>query len=321
MICVFQFIYWLKTIAAIFITNSHYADIWPIPRMAMGGHLGNCIYFLVSGFCLYQIKDTFPKWYAKRIVRIYPALWIIIALNLLTGFFQIGSFSGFIHCFFYPTWYHFISSIMVLYILFYLWRRLQNKTGLDTSVAMTATLLVCVIVYLFFFDKSYYHIDDVYENWVRFQFWASMLLGARLREKYDEINPRISATHWGILAALLVAYFGGKVMVSRVQSFSTMQFLSPLLLVMLTYTIALIAIKLEKSGFFALKTKLNGIARFVSAITLEIYLGQNLIVSKLFWLPFPMNFVVVTVLILLLAWIAHQGAVRLQKQCSKLLKI
>ncbi len=30
----FQFVYWLKALAAICITNSHYADIWPIPAMA-----------------------------------------------------------------------------------------------------------------------------------------------------------------------------------------------------------------------------------------------------------------------------------------------
>lgn len=70
----FQFVYWLKAFAAILITNSHYADIWPVSRLAMGGHLGNCLYFFVSGFCLYSIRNSFPGWYAKRIVRIYPAL-------------------------------------------------------------------------------------------------------------------------------------------------------------------------------------------------------------------------------------------------------
>lgn len=53
----FQFVDWLKVVAAMLITNSHYADIWPVSAMAMGGHIGNCLYFFLSGFCLYNIKD------------------------------------------------------------------------------------------------------------------------------------------------------------------------------------------------------------------------------------------------------------------------
>lgn len=82
----FQFVYWLRALAAILITNSHYADIWPASAMAFGGHYGNCIYFFLSGFCLYNIGKSFPKWYAKRIVRVYPALWIVAVVNLAVKF-------------------------------------------------------------------------------------------------------------------------------------------------------------------------------------------------------------------------------------------
>lgn len=108
----FQFVYWLKAFAAILITNSHYADIWPVSKLAMGGHLGNCLYFFVSGFCLYSIRNSFPGWYAKRIVRIYPALWIVAAINLLVGFWRADSPMAYIHYLIYPTWYHFIASIL-----------------------------------------------------------------------------------------------------------------------------------------------------------------------------------------------------------------
>lgn len=103
----FQFVYWLRAIAAVMITNSHYADIWPISAMAFGGHFGNCIYFFLSGFCLYNIQESFPRWYAKRIIRIYPALWIVAAINLLTGFWGADGIMAYVHCLFYPTWYHF----------------------------------------------------------------------------------------------------------------------------------------------------------------------------------------------------------------------
>lgn len=317
----FQFIYWLKAIAAVFITNSHYADIWPVSAMAAGGHLGNCLFFLVSGFCLCTIRDSFPRWYLKRIIRIYPALWIAIAMNLLLGFFSIHSFSGFVHCFFYPTWYHFVASIMILYVLFYLVRKLQNRYKIDTHWVLLATLVLCAIVYIFFFDRSRYHIDNVEENWVRFQFWLSMMLGVTLREKYDAIEKTISPAEWAGTAILFVGYFAGKVLVSRYAALSNVQFLSPMLLIMLVWQISRIFIKLEKRGILESAGKWNRLVEFLASLTLEIYLVQNVIIHHLSTLPFPVNFIVVTGLILVAAWAVHQIASWLQKKCTILMKL
>lgn len=315
----FQFVYWLKAIAAALITNSHYADIWPISAMAAGGHFGNCLFFLVSGFCMYSIKETFPKWYMKRIVRIYPALWIAVAMNLLVGFFIIDSLSGFVRCFFYPTRYHFITSIMILYVLYYLVRKLQDKSGVSTSVVIGFTAASFFVVYLFWFDKSWYHIDNVEENWVRFQFWTSMLLGAWLREKYESMEAKISAAEWLVFAVLFVGYFMAKVLVSRVASLSSIQFLSPLLLVMLTFKTAKIFIKMEKQGFFTQAKWACRCAEILSSITLEIYLVQNVIIKQWSHLVFPLNFLIVTVLILLVAWSVHLCAKWIQEKLNKVL--
>lgn len=309
----FQFVYWLKTVAAVLITNSHYADIWPISSLAAGGHLANCIFFLVSGFCMYHVKDSFPKWYGKRVVRIYPVLWFFTIVNMLVGFFEVHSGWDLVTYLTYPTGYHFVASIMVLYILYYLWR----KSKLRARTAMIATAAVYAAVYLFCFDKSWYHIDAVEENWVRFQFWASMLLGAQLREKYDEIDSKFSAMQWVGLAVLFVAYFAGKVAFGRYQSLSIIQCFLPVLLVILTYVIALTAVKLEKQGFFATKTRLNKIIQFVAAMTLEIYLGQNVIIKNLSPLPFPVDFLVVTTLIVVYAWAVHWLIGGLQNICAK----
>lgn len=317
----FQFIYWLKAIAAVFITNSHYADIWPVSAMAAGGHLGNCLFFLVSGFCLCTIRDSFPRWYLKRIIRIYPALWVAIAMNLLLGFFSIHSFSGFVHCFFYPTWYHFVASIMILYALFYLVRKLQNRCKIDTHWVLLATLVLFAIVYIFFFDRSRYHIDNVEENWVRFQFWLSMMLGVTLREKYDTIEKTISPAEWAGTAILFVGYFAGKVLVSRYAALSSVQFLSPMLLIMLVWQISRIFIKLEKRGILESAGKWNRLVEFLASLTLEIYLVQNVIIHHLSTLPFPVNFIVVTGLILVAAWAVHQIASWLQKKCTILMKL
>ena len=59
----FEFINYLKFIATLLITNSHFGDIWPVSAMASGGLLGNILFFAVSGFLLFNIKDSFPKWF------------------------------------------------------------------------------------------------------------------------------------------------------------------------------------------------------------------------------------------------------------------
>lgn len=246
-------------------------------------------------------------------MRIYPALWLFTLVNILVGFFKVYSGWNVASYLIYPTGYHFVASILVLYILYYLWR----KSKLSICGAMIATAVVYATVYLFCFDKSWYHIDAVEENWVRFQFWAAMLLGAELRSKYDEIASKISAVQWIALGFLFVIYFGGKVALGRYQRLSVFQCFLPVTLVALTYIIALTAIKLEKQGFFSERIRLKKVVHFVAAITLEIYLGQNVLITNLSWLPFPVDFIVVTTLIVVYAWIVHWLVGWLQKKGSK----
>ena len=55
-ITMFEFVIYLKALATILITNSHFDTIYPISQLSMGGSIGNSIFFWVSGFCLSNIK-------------------------------------------------------------------------------------------------------------------------------------------------------------------------------------------------------------------------------------------------------------------------
>lgn len=70
----------LRALAACIITNSHYTGVYPTDLIANGGLLGDVMFFAVSGFCLANVKESFPKWYVKRLVRILPAVWLITAI-------------------------------------------------------------------------------------------------------------------------------------------------------------------------------------------------------------------------------------------------
>lgn len=317
----FGFVNWLKAIAAVFITNSHYADIWPISSLAMGGHLGNCLYFFLSGFCLFNIKEAFPKWYLKRIIRIYPTLWIVNSIDLIAGRTSITEFMGFVHCFFYPTWFHFIGSIMILYAVYYIVRYIQKKLKLDMRWIMVAIMIVFFVSYLLFFEKSTYHIDDVNENWVRFMFFESMLMGAWFRENYERIGNNITVANYVLFGSFTIVYFLGKLLISRVIELSVIQCFLPVVLLIYIYSIAMIFVKLEKNNILEMiGRKANNFVGFISKITLEIYLGQFLVFWVFNGLEFPISFIVVTAAIILYAWIIHSGAEFIRKKVIELLE-
>lgn len=56
-IAMFEFIIYLKALATMLITNSHFDTIYPISQLSMGGSIGNSIFFWVSGYCLANIKS------------------------------------------------------------------------------------------------------------------------------------------------------------------------------------------------------------------------------------------------------------------------
>ena len=116
----------LKVLAAIFITNSHFIPLYKdiSPSLATFGVHGNALFFFVSGFVLMmgfeKKQDLFVNWYKKRIQRLWPSvfLWSIIAAIIWKD----------------PiTWknlliannYWFLQCIAIYYILFYIFGNLN----------------------------------------------------------------------------------------------------------------------------------------------------------------------------------------------------
>lgn len=142
---------WLRAIACLFIINTHISCLYPdkISFLAMGGFFGNCIFFLVSGFCLEKPKERFDKWYAHRFIRIYVPY--ILCLPLL---YFAGKLSGL-------TWYqvllpykdyHFLPSILALYPVFYLLSYIDQKTKFKYRWQAIAIFAIQLLQYLVVFD-------------------------------------------------------------------------------------------------------------------------------------------------------------------------
>ena len=305
------FVTFLRALAACFITNAHYTGIYPTDLIANGGLIGDVLFFAVSGFCLYYVKYDlnaigFARWYGRRIWRIYPPVIIMTAIYMLVGAYALSAEKGVAWWYVYPTNYHFVASIIVLYIpLFFIVKiPALNKRLLSIMVGLA---VVWLLVYVFAYDHSYYHIDKVREPMIRFLFMESMLLGAwfrqndqKLRDKFNWLYP---------IAALLsfLAYFASKLLFVHKANLASFQFLNQiaifLVLFFLFRTFCGLDVLLEK-----IPTRVKKMIQLLSDITLEIYLVQYVIIDAVrnLNLMFPLNWLVLTASILLSAFILHK---------------
>lgn len=289
------FITFLRALGATLITNAHYVGVYPNDIIANGGLLGDVIFFAVSGFSLANIKDKFKNWYLKKIIRIYPVIIIITLIYMILGQYKLGEWS-LAEYFIYPTYYHFVASIIVLYIPFYIVLK-NNWLSMRIPYVILVIFLIQLILYIFFYDKNYYHIDVVREPMIRFLFFYSMLLGAYFRKNSELYLNKNKKRNWIVVIILFILYFGSKLFFVEHEIFSNYQIINQVLLFILLYFIfwsfSGIDNYLEK-----LPKKIKNNIQLISSITLEIYAVQYVIIPKFSKVVFPFNWIIITILII-----------------------
>ncbi|MCA9167084.1 MAG: acyltransferase family protein [Planctomycetales bacterium] len=111
--------------AVLFVTNSHLESFYPVSWLADGGLIGLTLFFCISGFGIGKAASTrqqsFPMWYRRRLLRIYPTLWTTLAALslLLLHKWHAWSVADYFEQFLYPTQYQFIAKIVVYYVAVY----------------------------------------------------------------------------------------------------------------------------------------------------------------------------------------------------------
>ena len=298
------FITLLRAIAACLITNAHYTGIYPTDLIANGGLIGDIIFFAVSGYCLYNVKGNFVRWYSKRVVRCYLPVILITAVYMLLGFYSLSEHSAF-WWYIYPTYYHFVASIVFLYIPFYFIMKIEALRKRIPYV-MLALFAVCMIIYLLpIYDKSYYHIDTVREPMIRFLFMESMLLGAYFKQKGTAVERGFKLRYLLGSVACFIVYFASKLLFSKIQSISFLQILNWFAIFGLLYFVFALFASLEK-GCQKLPKWIKAIVTYLAAITLEIYVVQYVIIDLIRPLiGFPLNWIALTASILAAATALH----------------
>ncbi len=315
------FITVLRALATCLITNSHYTGVYPTDLIANGGLIGDILFFAVSGYCLYNVRLSFPRWYGKRLWRVMLPVWIATAVFMAIGAYSLNVMPWY-RWYLYPTYYHFVASILVLYVPFYCIVKIPFLQKHLTWV-MGGIALLAVGIYCLFYDRSYYHIDTVREPFVRFLFLESMLLGALFRQ--NDARFRCAATHnrlfWLLSAICFAVYFASKIVFSRFSWLSQWQIVNYAAIFALLYCLfrafAGADVALEKMPRF-----LKAILSFLADMTLEIYLVQYVLIDYLRPLfGFPINWFVLTASILAAAYLLHTLCQWIYKATDRLLGV
>lgn len=297
------FITVLRALASCLITNAHYTGIYPTDLIANGGLIGDIIFFAVSGYCLINVKGSFVQWYGKRLYRVYLPVFVITAVFGILGMYSIRSDNWF-QWFVFPTYYHFVASIVLLYIPFYFCMKSEFvKNHLISLMLLIAGIWLAV--YIVVYDRSYYHIDNVHEPMIRFLFLEAMLFGAWFRINADELRGRYRSRDGVYVVLLIIVYFGSKLLFSRMPEISGFQFLNQIIIFGLLVVLFQLFARLDNT-LEALDKRVKRVITVIADMTLEIYLVQYVLIAVMRnWFFFPLNWLALTTAIVVSAWILH----------------
>src|SRR5262249_39759191 len=130
----------VRVLAMVLIANSHLEALYPRPWLAGDGLLGNSLFYVLSGVGLAASAAArglpgFVPWYARRLLRIYPSLWLFLVGALLWTRPPdvLGSIT--LRAWIWPTAYGFIAIIVPVYALVYPVLRAQTARAAKALMA------------------------------------------------------------------------------------------------------------------------------------------------------------------------------------------
>jgi peptidoglycan/LPS O-acetylase OafA/YrhL len=295
----------LKVLAAIFITNSHFIPLYKdiSPSLATFGVHGNALFFFVSGFVLMmgfeKKQDLFVNWYKKRIQRLWPSvfLWSIIAAIIWKD----------------PiTWknlliannYWFLQCIAIYYILFYIFGNLNISIMGGGKICVQKILfmfsIAASLLYFYFMPKA---TGSIFHTNLHFVcHFSIMIMGGMTYLYKDKIKIKslwkdcLWAIFWFVLYFIILYVGKGK------QDYK--------------YYVQIVGLlPLHLFIFYAYKTasyhwcttlfqssRWKRILTTIASLTLEIYIVQFHIITDKFNRLFPLNTVIVFIFICITAY-------------------
>lgn len=292
----------LKFLAAILITNSHMDLLYSkFSFLATGGTIGDVLFFFCSGFTLFMKPlnpgfSNFLNWYKRRINRIYPT---VIAVALITCIFW-GNERNIVEIFLYGGGW-FVQCIMIYYIVFYfLGVYAKNKLF---YVIVLISLGTCF--WFFSIERSQgfnmYGGESGYLKW--FLYSVYMLQGAIAGMNMNnlKVNPKKDLI---LLFVSLICFYSLYILPRKIYAIEFLQVFNFIPLMGIT----LYLYKVCTSDW--VKKVYNNkyiyfIVRLIGGLCLEIYLIQSSLFTDKMNSLFPLNLVIMLLIIVVGAYITR----------------
>lgn len=294
----------MRFLAVILITNSHIGPLYPpqLQFLSTGGALGNSLFFFCSGFALYLSNRNagVAPWVIRRFTRIYPSLWIFMAVCVLGG---IQSFR--LPDIFIPTFW-FLQAILVFYVLFFYSVKFFKR---QLWKVCTVFVLPLLVTYFCVPHQGWIIENTEHNHFLHWYFYyIIMLLGAiaAQRQTNTEIPSSIARTLSAVLFITAVYYCLKIYILHTVRPLYDVQLCIPILLALFSiYTFQLsksLSERLSRPGC----GKAASVVNYIASLTLDIYIVQFVIMGYFTRYAFPFGYFGSIVAILLAAGILNR---------------
>ena len=278
----------LKFFAVLFITNSHMQILYgDYKALAIGGTLGNVLFFFCSGFTLFlkpfERANDFPNWYKRRINRIYPS---VLALAIVSCTFFNTHHDIIFIILHGGRW--FVTGIMVFYVfLFFIGVYLRDKLNwiMLALIAVGSVWFFASGMPSGMFGNEQYMVRWTY-------FFIFMLFGAMVEKKKKNSNEGKTLNQWFVLNGLTARY----------QEMNFIQVITFIPLMSFMYFLYKWGEGSIAREIYSNKT-VYFLIRFIGGLCLEVYLIQNLLFTDKLNFLFPLNLLIFFVVIVIAAYL------------------
>ena len=267
---------YLKCIACLLVINTHITAMYParFGFLAWGGYFANSIFFFASGYCLTNVSKPFPVWYSRRFVRIYVPYLLALPFLYFAGKLAGWDWRNILMPF---KEYHFIPSILFLYILYYFLTKLDQKTKYGYLFQSVVFGSAALLYFVFLFDKTKSPIEH-FTFIETTAYLIPMLLGA-LAKRGKRIKNKL------VCVVLVGLTFAAYIYQSFRPFSGYFKILQPCIGMFFAYGLGCFLLSMED------KLPKSSLAAFISSVTLECYIVQFVSKEAFVKIGFPTNIV------------------------------
>lgn len=293
----------IKFLAVLLIINSHMDKCYPSFRiLATGGAIGDALFLFCSGFTLFWGKmQSFDNFFKRRINRIYPSVFASVIVKLAIGFYCIEELTAT-----KILGGEFVIAIMLYYAIFWFIRSFAPNKIPTAMVLLAVMVLICYYFYPFKYETG---VNGLYGTSSLFRwlpYTGIFLMGAYIGKKVSLEGYTIKAKKIDLLYLLLclVTFYGIQFVAKAYQPYAPYQIATIPFLYCIVFLIYKIC-KSEHVAQFCKKPVVNNIIMIVGGLCLESYLIQFAILTNALNFLFPLNLVIMVLLVLVAAYIVR----------------